>query len=70
VSSIDENGVIHHSYEIDLQQAGYDSGAEKERARIVAWLRDCAANLDGYNNAWDAMLLRSYAKRIERGEHT
>ena len=42
-------------------------GAEKERAAVVAWLRECA--LDPETTGAEMRLLQNQATTIERGEH-
>jgi hypothetical protein len=42
-------------------------GAERERAAVVAWLRECA--LDPETTGAEMRLLQAHANLIERGEH-
>lgn len=45
--------------------AGEQAGAEKERAKIVAWLRE----RDGFNDCYSELKDQWLSDRIARGEH-
>ncbi len=50
--------------------AAHLAGASRERAAIVAWLRECAQRYaDMYGQPVDSLPAHMYAGWIERGEH-